>query len=236
MNPLRNIVSQLAYGSITGLRIFFRPVLKPARDLALSKSSSIDLLCVHWQQQDTLYCYKARFDGSIIKDLSDGRSKIRVVTEKKMPRPNNVHPFYAFWFTTVDPLTLVPTALGLLLRPSIMIQGLVPATIAPYDPDHGFLFHHLSALYAFLALTLGGVLRASGDIKVWKIVISGVWCIDVAVLASQFHSLEQQGRSALGSWRWQEWGNLAYTGGVMLIRSFFLLGYGSGPTKYNKSK
>jgi hypothetical protein len=142
-----------------------------------------------------------------------------------MSRPN-VHAFYRLWFTIIDPMTLAPTALGLLLTPSIFIQGLVPASIAPYNPDHGFLFHHLAALYGFLALTLGGVLRASRELHIWRIIIFGVWCIDIAVLASQMYSLEQQGRSALSQWRWQEWGNLVYTGGVMLIRTAFLLGYG----------
>lgn len=142
-----------------------------------------------------------------------------------MIRPN-IHPFYALWFKTIDPLTLVPTSLGLLLTPQILIQGLIPASIAPYNPDHGFLFDHLAALYAFMGLMLGGVLRTSSELKVWKVVVFGVLCVDLAVLGSQFYSVEQQGRAGLGNWRWQEWGNLVYTGGVALIRTAFLLGYG----------
>lgn len=142
-----------------------------------------------------------------------------------MPQ-TTIHPFYRLWFTCIDPFSLVPTVLGLLFKPDLMMQGLIPATLSVRNPDHAFLFHHLAALYAFLALSLGGILRATKEIRVWKIVVAGVLMVDVSILASVFVSLDQQGRLGLAKWRWQDWGNLLYTGGVAIIRGLFLANVG----------
>ncbi|KAH6884421.1 hypothetical protein B0T10DRAFT_493174 [Thelonectria olida] len=137
-----------------------------------------------------------------------------------------VHPFYRLWFTTVDPLSLAPTVLGLLFKPNFMMEGLIPATMSVPNPDHSFLFHHLAALYAFLALTLGGVLRATKEIIVWRVIVAGVLMVDLSIVASMFVSLDHQGRLGLATWRWQDWGNLLYTGGVAVIRGLFLANVG----------
>lgn len=133
--------------------------------------------------------------------------------------------FYYFWFTFVDPLSLLFTAWGLLVKPEFMLQGLVPQYISSYDPHQAFLFHHVAAGYTFIAIILGGVLRVTADRRVWKIVIAGVLQVDLFVLASMYVSLKTQDRFEFSRWRWQEWGNLLYTGGVAALRCSFLASY-----------
>ena len=134
--------------------------------------------------------------------------------------------FYRTWFTIVDPLSLIPTVYGILFAPEFMMDAIIPATMSKPDPDQAFLFHQLAALYAFMVVILAAVLRATSDVRVWKRVIAGVLLVDVAILISMYVSLEHQGRLGLENWRWQEWGNLLYTGGVAIIRAFFLAGVG----------
>ncbi|PKS08372.1 hypothetical protein jhhlp_005316 [Lomentospora prolificans] len=134
--------------------------------------------------------------------------------------------FYRVWFIWVDPLSLVPTVYGVIFNRGHLMDALIPSSMSVADPNHAFLFHQLAALYAFLAIVLAGVLRATPDVRVWKTVIGGVLVVDVAILASLYVSLEHQNRLALRNWWVQEWGNLIYTGGVAILRSLFLAGVG----------
>lgn len=75
---------------------------------------------------------------------------------------------------------------------------------------------------------LGGVLRVTSDIKVWRIIVAGVLFIDLAILGSVYVSLQRQDRLEVEKWRWQDWGNVLFTGGVAVIRGLFLAGVGAG--------
>lgn len=140
----------------------------------------------------------------------------------------SIHRFYRVWFTCVDPLTLIPTVYALIYAPEFMLEGLIPPSMAVYNPIEGFFYHQLAALYAFVGMILGGVLRVTSDVKVWRIIVAGVLLIDVAILASMYVSLERQGRLEMASWRSQDWGSLLWTGGVAVIRGLFLAGVGAG--------
>ncbi|KAH6680077.1 hypothetical protein F5X68DRAFT_212564 [Plectosphaerella plurivora] len=141
--------------------------------------------------------------------------------------PPTVHPFYRLWFTWADPISLLPTVYGILYNREFIMDGLIPASQSVANPDHGFLFHQLAALYGFVGFMLAATLRATSELKVWRVVVAGVLGIDLALLASLYVSLEQQGRLGVEHMRWQDWGQLVYTGGVAVIRSLFLLGVGS---------
>ncbi|KAI4859297.1 hypothetical protein F4820DRAFT_440200 [Hypoxylon rubiginosum] len=138
----------------------------------------------------------------------------------------NIHAFYHFWFKWLDPLVLVPTVYALIFTPQVMLDALAPAPQSAYNPDQGFLLHQLAAMYAFVAIILGGVLRVSNEVKVWRVVIAGVLLIDIAMLASIYASLKQQDRLSLETLRGADWGSALFTGLVTVIRMFFLTGVG----------
>ncbi|KAF4449593.1 hypothetical protein F53441_7160 [Fusarium austroafricanum] len=146
----------------------------------------------------------------------------------------NIHNFYRIWFTWVDPMTLLPTVYALIFTPEFMLDGLIPLSMSSYNPDQAFLFHQLAALYAFVGIMLAFVLRASSDIKVWRIIIAGVLLIDISILLSVYVSMKQQGRSEFAMFRWQDWGNYIFTGFVAAVRALFLAGVGIGDV--NKGK
>ncbi|KAH7323264.1 hypothetical protein B0I35DRAFT_427386 [Stachybotrys elegans] len=138
----------------------------------------------------------------------------------------HVHKFYDIWFKWVDPLTLIPTVYATLFMPEVMLDSFIPAQMSPYNPDHGFLFHQLAALFSFIAVVQGVVLRITGDIKVWRAVNAGILLVDISMLASLYVSLKQQDRLSLGEIRGGDWGNLFFTSLVTLIRVAFLSGVG----------
>lgn len=140
-----------------------------------------------------------------------------------------IHSFYRIWFTWVDPLTLIPTVHMLIYDRAFFMDGLIPAAVSVADPNHAFLFHGMAALYAFVGLMLGGTLRVTSELSVWRMVVGGVLMIDLALIASQYVSLEQQGRLEMSKIRWQDWSAFAFTAGVGLIRSLFLAGVGVRP-------
>lgn len=138
----------------------------------------------------------------------------------------NIHVFYHFWFKWLDPLVLAPTIYALIFTPEVMLDAFVPAPLSAYNADQGFLLHQLAAMFAFVAIMLGGALRVSNEIKVWRVIIAGVLLIDMAILASVYVSLKQQDRLSLESMRPADWGNILFTGLVTAIRIFFLAGIG----------
>lgn len=147
----------------------------------------------------------------------------------------NVHVFYRFWFLWLDPVVLIGSVYALLFTPQVMLDAFIPPPQSAYNPSQGFLLHQLAALFAFVAIILGGVLRVSKDIRVWRVVILAVLVVDVAMLTSNYASLKQQGRLSLGAMRSADWSNILFTGLVTPIRVFFLAGVGVSDVKSKKS-
>lgn len=138
----------------------------------------------------------------------------------------SIHIFYRFWFKWLDPLVLAPTIYTLISTPQVYLDAFVPATLSHDNLSQDFLFHQLAAMFVFVAIALGGVLRVSNEIRVWRVIIAGVLLVDLAMLASIYVSLKQQGRLSLGAMRPVDWGNVLFTGLITAIRILFLAGVG----------
>jgi hypothetical protein len=149
----------------------------------------------------------------------------------------HIHPFYRIWFTIVDPVVLVFTVLACIFVPSTILETSVPASFASYDPlSHGPLLYQSAALYAFMAIIFGGLLRASNDLKVWRIVQFATLVVDCGLLVTMWTMLKQQERLDLGDWRSGDWFNAGFTVWVALIRVAFLGGLGVGAKLEKKAK
>lgn len=138
----------------------------------------------------------------------------------------SVHRFYKIWFKWLDPLVLAPTVYTTIFKPEVMLDSFIPARLSSYNPDQGFLLHQIAALFSFVAIVEGGVLRATNDLKVWRVVNAGVLVVDLAMLASLYVSLKQQDRLSFEHMRGADWGNFAFTSLVTCIRLSFLSGLG----------
>lgn len=136
----------------------------------------------------------------------------------------NIHFFYRFWFLWLDPVILGVTVYALVSTPQVVLDAFIPPPPSAYDPNQGFLHHQLAALFTFVAIILGGVLRISKEIRVWRVVIMAVLVVDIAMLANNYASLKQQDRLNLGAMRLADCSNIIFTGFVTIIRVFFLAG------------
>lgn len=148
--------------------------------------------------------------------------------------PPKIHVFYRFWFLWLDPAILAATVYALVFTPQVMLDAFAPPPLSAYNPDQGFLIHQLAALYAFVAIILGGALRISKDIQVWRVIIMAVLVVDIAMLASNYATLKQQDRLSLGAMRSADWSNILFTGLVTAIRILFLAGVGVQNAKSKK--
>lgn len=138
-----------------------------------------------------------------------------------------IHAFYRIWFTVIDPVVLVFTVLVYILRPSIILETSIPSSIVPYNTmSHNPLLHQSAALYAFMAIIFGVLLRASSDIKVWKIIQFATLVVNCGLLVTMWAILKSQGRLDLSEWRDRDWFNTGFTVWVALIRIAFLGGVG----------
>lgn len=147
---------------------------------------------------------------------------------------SDIHVLYRFWFLWLDPIVLVATVCALVFNPQLMLDNFAPPPLSAYNPDQGFLIHQLAALFAFMAIMLGGVLRVSKDIQVWRVVIWGVLVVDIAMLASSYVSLKQQDRLSPDAIHSADWSNILSTAFITAVRIFFLAGVGVQHTKSKK--
>jgi hypothetical protein len=143
-----------------------------------------------------------------------------------MPQPH-VHSFYRIWFTTIDPTVLFFTVLACIFSPATILETVLPPSIEAFNPlSHGPLLHQSAALYAFMGVMYAVLLRASNDLKVWRIVQGATLGVDLALLATLYALLVQQGRLDIKMWKGGDWFNMVFTVWVALIRIAYLLGIG----------
>lgn len=107
-----------------------------------------------------------------------------------------VHPFYRIWFTTVDPIVLVFTALACIFSSDTILETVVPREVDPSNPvSNGGLLHQAVALYAFCGIIHGVLLRVLPDPRVWKTVQAATLGVDISLLATLYNLLRLQGRT-----------------------------------------
>ncbi|CAO2655519.1 Nn.00g043220.m01.CDS01 [Neocucurbitaria sp. VM-36] len=142
-----------------------------------------------------------------------------------MTKPH-VHTFYRVWFTWVDPITLFFTVLGCIFAPGDALELLVPSFLSPFQPLQAALIHQTAALYGFMAIMFGVLLRISPDPKVWRVVQAATLFVDISLLVTMYFALKLQGRLETDKWRGIEWFNSLFTIWVAVVRIAFLMGVG----------
>lgn len=101
---------------------------------------------------------------------------------------------------------------------------------------HGPLLHQAAALFGFLGIIHGVLLRVSPDPKVWKIVQAATLGVDISLLATLCNLLRLQGRTDASTWHGGDWFNIFFTVWVALIRIAFLLEIGGEEREKKKTR
>ena len=81
---------------------------------------------------------------------------------------------------------------------------------------------------SFLSATL---LRYTTDLAVWKLVQAGILIVDVVMLFSIWDAWKYQARLSPGQMRGEDWGSVATTAFVTVLRLLFLLEIGFKKTR-----
>ena len=106
----------------------------------------------------------------------------------------------------------------------MVLRAFIPGAVARVD--HEPLLHQAAGTMVAIALLGSTLLRATNDVKLWKIYQGSVWTIDVIGLWSLYTILGGQGRLHPSAWRGEDWGCVGISVLSTLVRSLFVLGVG----------
>jgi hypothetical protein len=133
------------------------------------------------------------------------------------------HPFYRFWFTTLDPIFSATVPLGALFAPALSVKSFAPPAALPPSIEATVLLTILSGFFCALILLEVYLLRARpNDLAVWNSVQAGTLIVDVHLLYTLAKVLGLDPRT----WRVEEWANVVFTSWVAVLRIVFLMGVG----------
>jgi hypothetical protein len=136
--------------------------------------------------------------------------------------------FYRVFFTSIDPLIGLSGAYVNFFDPDTLITSVFPSDL-PYTkitPSHTLILHQMGGCFIMMPFLMVFMLRATSDIKVWKFFEAGILITDFGLFFSLWKGLEVQNRLGLEILRWEEWGTIAITGFVTIVRILFILGVG----------
>lgn len=157
-----------------------------------------------------------------------------------MAQPQRSHQpipsFYRVFFTSIDPLIALSGAYLSLFDPGTVLASSFDRS-SPYavpTPAITVLLTQAAGALSVMAFLMVFMLRRTDDIVIWKLFESSILIADVALFRSLWQALEAQGRLDVTVLRAEEWGTIAITGFVTLMRVLFVSGVGFGVREHVK--
>ena len=140
-----------------------------------------------------------------------------------------IPPIHRTFFTTLDPMIASLGVLGNLFMPASILKSYTPDYQTPIANETTVLLNSSAGYLACIMVLQIFLLRARpNDLVVWK-TVQGAFCVtDVAILWALCNVLSVEGRTGVGSWRVEEWGNIGVTGLCAVLRGAFVMGVGLG--------
>jgi hypothetical protein len=140
--------------------------------------------------------------------------------------PSNIPLFYRLFFTYFDPAICIWGASMDFFLPSLVLSSHIPH---PHpDIGHSMILKQRGGGMLNFGFISAVLLRYTTDIKVWNIVQTACFIVDVAYFWSVYEVLSVQGRLGVSTWRAEDWGSVGITGLAGIVRGAFLLGIGLG--------
>lgn len=138
---------------------------------------------------------------------------------------------YKLLLLWIEPVAALVGSLMALLTTDDYFAVMTPrATPLAATPHFQVVFEQLGATYLLFALNEAVLLRASSELRVWKVLVFGILCCDFVHLYATGRALG--GLHTLvtpGVWRWEDWVNLAMLYVPISMRIAFCLGVGIAP-------
>ena len=106
--------------------------------------------------------------------------------------------FYRIWFTYLDPLIALHATYMNYVTPGFVLNSQIAG--APFDPDYYPFFQQLGGFLASTAFLSAVLLRATAELRLWKILQAAVLIVDASLLGSIYTSLRHQSRLRPTDW------------------------------------
>ncbi|GAP88480.1 putative NADP-dependent alcohol dehydrogenase-like protein [Rosellinia necatrix] len=148
------------------------------------------------------------------------------------PRPTTLPLAYRVFFLIVEPASALVGAFYAHFRQSTYLAltdaGSAPAASSPVPAGTSVALSQLANLYVLFALNEALVLRCTGDLTVWRVLLLVLLVADLGHLLS----LAALGRPAVywdvAAWNAVDWGNVPFVYLGAAMRVAFLAGVGLG--------
>ena len=100
--------------------------------------------------------------------------------------------FYRIWFTYLDPLIAIHATYMDFFTPATIFNSQIAGVTL--DPDYHAFFQQLGGHLAGIAFLSTVLLRATSELKIWKILQASILIVDICLMASIYTSLSHQSR------------------------------------------
>ena len=136
---------------------------------------------------------------------------------------------YRLIFLYFEPLGAVFGAYITLTSPSVYLSSLSPhITSTTYLPLTRPIYDQIAAHLLLFAWCEGILLRFTHDVRLWKVLFSGILVCDVLHLYGQWGALGTEMFLNPAMWRWQDWVNFVTLYGQGALRIAFCARVGLG--------
>lgn len=137
---------------------------------------------------------------------------------------------YRLFFLYIEPVATAVGAYYAALDQKAYMHLTLPSITGGYlgtsvSTRESIVLYQLANLYMVFALNEALVLRATSDVKVWKVFLLGLLIADFGHLAS-VHPVGWEVYYRFWEWNSMYWGNLGFVYVGATLRTFFLLGLG----------
>ena len=144
--------------------------------------------------------------------------------------PNTIPQLYRLFFLWIEPVATAVGAYYAALDQQAYMHLTLPSVTTLVSARESTVLYQLANLYFVFALNEALVLRATSDVRVWKVFLFGLLLADFGHLASVTLSGVHGWEVYYRFWEWNSmyWGNLGFVYVGAAMRSCFLMGVGCG--------
>ena len=134
---------------------------------------------------------------------------------------------YRFVFLYLEPAGAFFGTIINILDPLRYLQSLSPtATASAYTPLTQPIYDQLAAHLLFFSWSQAVVLRSTGNMRVWKALLFGMFLCDILHLFASYRILGPKVFFSPSLWRWEEWVNFIMLYGPGGLRLAFCVEIG----------
>lgn len=142
--------------------------------------------------------------------------------------PTTIPQLYQLFFLYIEPVATAVGAYYAALDQTAYMHLTLPSVTTAVSPRESTVLYQLANLYFVFALNEALVLRATSDVRVWKVFLFGLLLADFGHLASVGGVMGWEVYYRFWEWNSMYWGNLGFVYVGAAMRSSFLLGVGFG--------